>query len=177
MKKICSMTSAVIFASSLLAACGGGGGESSTTELQGKWIASTDGNPAGDACGLTSSGKPGERYTITFNVASYAHKSEYCTIISGNKGTYTATHTASGTFHIGEVTVQSEHPAGRLRALDLMSSRTAFTSYNLVGNTLHIALPSASFDGSARDKRAFHISSFYDPVSKSMVDNPAYLKQ
>ena len=119
MKKIYSMT--VFFVSSLLSACGGGGGDSSTTELQGKWLASTDGNPTGDSCGLTSSGQLGQRFTLIFDMDRYTHKTESCLIVSGNKGTYQVTHTVSGAFYIGEVTVQATDPAARMRALDLQS--------------------------------------------------------
>lgn len=175
MKQICSMT--MFFVTSLLAACGGGGGDSSTTELQGKWLASTDGNPTGDSCGLTSSGQLGQRLTLTFDMDRYTHKTESCMIVSGNKGTYQATHTVSGTFYIGEVTVQAADPAARMRALDLQSSRNVYTSYSLASNTLHIAGPYESHDGSERNKRAHRIASFYDATSKSMVDNPAYLRQ
>lgn len=175
MKKICSIT--MFFVTSLLAACGGGGGESSTTELQGKWLASTDGNPTGDSCGLTSSGQPGQRMTLTFDRDRYSHKTESCMIVSGNKGTYLQSHNVSGTFYIGEVTVQSNDPATRMRALDLQSSRNVYTSYSLAANTLHIAGPYLSHDGSDRSKRAHRIASFYDDASKSTIDNPAYLKQ
>jgi len=177
MKKICSMISAVFLVSSMLAACGGGGGTSSTTELHGTWVASTDGNPTGDTCGLTLSGQPGERFTATFDSNRYTHKSESCLIISGNKGTYITSHNASGTFSVGDVTVDSNNPALRLRALDLMSSTTIYTAYNVTSNTLHIALPDETHNGATRDKRASRIAAFYDSVSGAIVENPAYIKQ
>jgi hypothetical protein len=177
MKKICSITSAMFLVSSMLAACGGGGGNSSTTELHGTWVASTDSNPTGDTCGLTPSGQPGERFTATFDGNRYTHKSESCLIITGNKGSYIAAHSVSGTYYVGDITLESSNPAMRLRALDLMSSTTIYTSYNISSNTLHIALPDQTHNGVTRDKRASRITSYYDPASDSIIANPAYNKQ
>lgn len=177
MKKICSITSAMFLVSSMLAACGGGGGTSSTTELHGTWVASTDSNPTGDTCGLTPSGQPGERFTATFDGNRYTHKSESCLIITGNKGSYVASHNVSGTFYVGDVTLESSNPALRLRALDLMSSTTIYTSYNVTSNILHIALPDQMHNGVTRDKRASRIASYYDSQSNSIIENPAYIKQ
>jgi hypothetical protein len=188
-KKNLSTISAIVCLSSILAACGGGGGNgpanssagpsSSTvaTELEGTWIASTDDNTTGSACGLTSSGALGERFTVTFNMNRYTHKSESCVILIGNKGSYLLTDTASGTFSTGDIVLSSTDPTMQMRALDLISSTTAYTSYNLVSNKLRIALPFQTYDGSTREKRAFQIATFYDPASKTLIVNPTYIKQ
>jgi hypothetical protein len=176
---------AIVSLSSVLAACGGGGGgapgglssTATASELEGAWIAATDNNLAGTSCGLTSSGIPGERFTVTFNANRYTYTAENCIIISGNKGSYLPANSTSGTFHIGDVTLSSNDPSSQMRALDLISSTTFYTSYNLVSNKLHIALPFQNFDGTSRDKRAFQIATFYDTASRSLIVNPTFIKQ
>ena len=123
------------------------------------------------------SGAPGERFTLTFNMNRYTYKAESCLILSGNKGSYMLSDSASGTFSIGDVTQASSDLTQQMRALDIISSNTTYTSYNLVSNQLHIALPFQTYDGSTRDKRAFQIATYYDPASKSLITNPVYIKQ
>jgi len=188
MRENLSKTSAIVILSSLLAACGGGGGGSTTastplssattaSELEGTWVAATDNNYTGTACGLTSSGAPGERLTVTFNMNRYTYKSETCLILSGNKGGYMLSDTATGTFSIGDIVLSSADPTAQMRALDLISSKTVYTSYNLVSNQLHIAGPFQSYDGTTREKRAFQIATYFDTTSRSMVVNPTFVKQ
>jgi len=169
----------------VLSACGGGGsngagntsGATTVSELEGTWIAATDSNYTGTSCGLTASGTPGERLTITFNLNRYTVKSESCAIVLGNKGSYILADTASGTFSIGDIVVTSSDPTAQMRALDLMGTTTIYTSYNLMGNQLHVALPFQTYDGSARDKRAFQIATFLDPATKQLVVNPTFVRQ
>ena len=169
-----------------LSACGGGGGSSgaagtsgvtTASELEGTWIAATDSNYTGTSCGLTASGAPGERLTVTFNLNRYTYKSETCAIVLGNKGSYILADTVSGTFSIGDIVLASSDPTAQMRALDLMGNTTSYTSYNLVGNQLHVALPFQTYDGSTRDKRAFQIATFLDPATKQLVVNPTFVKQ
>lgn len=177
---------AVVSLSWVLAACGGGGSDdasggpsssSATSELEGTWVAATDNNLTGTGCGLTASGVPGERFTVTFNANRYTYKAENCLIITGNKGSYLLDNSTSGTFHIGDITLSSNDSSSQMRALDLISSTTVYTSYNLVANKLHIALPFQGYDGSSRDKRAFQIATFYDTASRTLIVNPTFIKQ
>lgn len=181
-----AVVAAVVALSSALTACGGGGsadpagasqGTTIASELEGTWIAATDNNFVGTSCGLTTSGAPGQRLTVTFNANRYTYKAENCVIITGNKGSYLLADTTSGTFHIGDIVLSSADPSAQMRALDLMSSTTAYTSYNLVSNKLHIAMPFQGYDGTSRDKRAFQIASYYDPATRSLVVNPTFIKQ
>jgi hypothetical protein len=175
----------IISLSAALVACGGGGGGAPgspastviSSELEGTWIAATDNNLTGTSCGLTSSGAPGERFTVTFNANRYTYTAENCLIISGNKGSYLLNSSTSGTFFIGDIVLASNDPSAQMRALDLISSTTVYTSYNLVSNKLHIALPFQNFDGTSRDKRAFQIATFYDPASRSLIVNPTFIRQ
>lgn len=189
MRENLSRINAIVILSSILAACGGGGGGGSTTagstssnattatELEGTWVAATDNNYTGTACGLTSSGAPGERQTVTFNMNRYTYKSETCLIVSGNKGGYMLSDTETGTFSIGDVVQSSTDPTAQMRALDLISSKTIYTSYNLVSNQLHIAGPFQNYDGTTRDKRAFQIATYFDTASRSLIVNPTFVKQ
>ena len=171
----------------LLAGCGGGGSDGAATttaattlksELEGVWIASTDNHPTGSTCGLTSSGAYGERFTVNFNENRFTQKSEKCLILSGsNKGSYLLDASSSGTFAIGDISLQSSDPSMQMRALDMISMSTYYTSYNLVGKNLHIASPFQSYDGTSRDKRAFQIATTFDPTTRSLVSNPTYVKQ
>lgn len=173
----------VLALSAFLTACGGGGSASSpsgattASELEGTWIAATDNNLTGTGCGLTSSGTPGQRFTVTFSANRYDYKAEACVILTGNKGSYLLTDSTSGTFSIGGVILTSTDPSQQMRALDLISSTTVYTSYNLVLNKLHIALPFQNFDGTTRDKRAFQIATFYDTTTRTLVVNPTFIKQ
>jgi len=176
---------AIVSLSAALASCGGGGGGTSggpsssaaTSELEGTWIAATDNNLTGTGCELTSLGVPGERFTVTFDANRYSYKAEKCLIINGNKGTYVLADSTSGTFHIGDIILSSNDSLSQMRALDLISSNTVYTSYNLVANKLHIALPFQGYDGSSRDKRAFQIATFYDTASRTLIVNPTFVKQ
>lgn len=188
MRENLSKTSAIVILSSFLAACGGGGGGSTTasstlssattaSELEGTWVAATDNKYTGTTCGLTPSGAPGERLTITFNMNRYTYKSETCAILSGNTGGYILSEIDTGTFSIGDIVLSSADPTAQMRALDLMSSKTIYTSYNLVSNQLHIAGPFQSNDGTTREKRAFQIATYFDTASHAMVVNPTFVKQ
>jgi hypothetical protein len=64
-----------------------------------------------------------------------------------------------------------------MRALDLVSSTTTYTSYNLVSNRLHIAFPFQTYDGTTREKRAFQIATFYEAASRTLIANPTFIKQ
>jgi hypothetical protein len=182
-----SKASAIVTLTLLLAACGGGGDSttaggtlsSATTasELEGTWVAATDNNYSGTTCGLASSGAPGERLTMTFNMNRYTYKSETCSILSGNKGGYMLSDIATGTFSIGNIVLSSADPTAQMRALDLISSKTFYTSYNLVSNQLHIAGAFQSHDGTTRENRAFQIATYLDTASRTLIVNPTFVKQ
>lgn len=182
MKKVISLVAIALS----LAACGGGGDGGSgpvsppqpvKTALEGTWIAATDGRMTGSACGLSPSGAIGERETVTFTGNSYTYKAESCVILTGNTGGYISTDSANGTFAIGEITLQSADPSTQMTALDLMSKTTSYTSFNITANKLHIAGPFQTFDGKTREKRAFQIASYFDTVSRKLVNNVAFVKQ
>lgn len=185
---------ATLSLSILLTACGGGGGGGGGNgnegqansqvpspvvagELEGTWVSATDGNATGDTCGLTASGERGYRRTLTFNANRYSVKEESCLILSGNKGSYFQMGSGTGTFSTGAVTTESSDPTVRMRALDLISSETFYTSYNLVSNKLRIAGPFQTYDGTTREKRAFQIATYYDSASRTLIENPTYIKQ
>jgi len=170
-----------------LVGCGGGGSSDSgsvapapapsKTVLEGTWIAASDSHPTGSACGLSLSGAPGTRQTVTFAANTYAYKLESCIILTGNTGGYVMTDNVSGTFLIGGINVQSSDPTAQMTALDLISQTTSYTSFNISGSNLHIAGPFQEFDGSTPAKRAFQINSFFDPVSGKLIDNATFIKQ
>lgn len=169
---------------SILAGCGGGGGGSSSdtatngvSELEGTWVAASDKRFTGGSCGLTPSGARGERTTLTFNMNRYTFKEEECVIFTGNTGAYLTTDSGSGTFTIGGITRTSTDASSQLRALDLVSGKTIYTSYNLTGSSLRVAIPFQTYDGSSRDKRAFQIGSYYDTTSRTLVSAPEFLRQ
>jgi hypothetical protein len=168
----------------LLAACSdrvAGNGVAPTQvdahELEGTWIAGPEGNAAGEACVLGPPGTTGLRSTITFSGNRWMQKHEMCIIPSGTKGYYVEMSSAGGTFSIGDITVASPDPAARLRALDLVSRKTSYTSYSLVGNQLHIASAFGTHDSTTPEKRAVQVGTHYSPVFKQVVENPAYVKQ
>jgi hypothetical protein len=170
---------------STLTGCGGGDDGSSSsaarpstaTELEGTWVAATDGRTTGGACGLNSSGSRGERTTIAFNMNRFTYKEEDCIIIGGgNTGSYFETSSASGTFTIGDIVRTSSDPGSQLRALDLITSPTVYTSYNLTAGKLTVAIPFQTYDGTTRDKRAFQTGTYYDTVSRTLISAPVFTK-
>jgi hypothetical protein len=168
----------------LLAACSdrvAGNGAAPTPvdahELEGTWVAGPEGNAAGKACVLGPPGATGLRSTITFSGNRWMQKDEMCIIPSGTKGYYVEMGSEGGTFSIGDITVASSDPAARLRALDLVTRKTSYTSYSLVANQLHIASAFGTHDGTTREKRAVQVGIHYNPVFKQVVENPAYVRQ
>lgn len=167
----------------LLAGCGGSGTDSQNTsatkvsELEGTWIAATDRKYTGGACGLDLQGNRGERTTITFSANRFSYKEEACVILTGNTGSYLATDSVEGTFAIGGITQTSSDPNAQMRALDLIASPPVYTSYNLVGNKLRIAIPFQTYDGTTRERRAFQIGSYLDTTTRKLVSAPEFIKQ
>lgn len=181
MKKLGYAVAAAILVS--MAGCGGGGSGTGTTsapavtELEGVWVASTDNHPTGGTCGLTSTGAYGERVTLTFSGNSFTYKYEPCLIISGNTGAYSVPETHSGTFSIGGISTTAADPANQLRALDLISSPSVYTSYNVIGNKLTVAIAFQTYDGTTPAKRAFQTGSYYDTVTRKLISAPVFTKQ
>ena len=181
MKKIgCAVAVASLIS---LAGCGGGGsgvGASSApavTELEGVWIASTDNHPTGGSCGLNATGQYGERVTLTFSGNSFTYKYEQCLIVSGNTGAYSIPESHTGTFVIGGISTTAADPANQLRALDLISAPPVYTSYNLTGNKLTVAIAYQTYDGTTPAKRAFQTGSYYDTVTRKLITAPVFTKQ
>lgn len=170
----------------IIAGCGGGGGGGSSsaassgsvaTELEGTWVAASDRRFIGGACGLDSSGARGQRTTLTFNINRYSFKEESCVILSGNSGSYFETESGSGTFAIGDITRTGSGPSDQLRALDLISAKTIYTSYNITAGRLRIAIPFQTYDSTSRDRRAFQTGSYYDSASRTLVSTPEFTRQ
>lgn len=174
--------SIVLLLAVLIIGCGGGGGGGdttpTTTELEGKWVYSSDGHPTGGACGLDAHGGYGERETITFNYNKYTYKYEACVILSGNTGGYIETDSGTGTFVIGDIVLyDSTYPEYQTTAIDFTSQTTTYTAYNQTNNNLHIAIPHPPLDGTTPEKRAISTAIFWDSASQSLVTNPAFVKQ
>lgn len=174
----------LILCAALLSACGGGGGDGDTqvastgpSELEGTWIYASDNRRTGGTCGLDVSGTPGVRETLTFIGGQFTSKNEVCVILLGNQGSYIQNKQGSGTFSIGDVFVQSTTPSLQLRAIDLNVSPTFYTSFNVTGSLLKLAVPTQDADGSTSGKRSYQTASQLDPVTKKLIQTPVYTKQ
>jgi hypothetical protein len=141
----------------VLAGCGGGGsgGQPSSdtqfadvTELEGKWVYSSDGHITGAGCGRDASGELGSRVTYTFTKNKYVIHLESC-MGSGAVPQYVFMSGRAGDFVIGGSFTDNGAPGYQLRALDLLDSHgNRYTSYQLQENRLTLASKSdAGHDG------------------------------
>ena len=169
----------------LLSACGGGGGDgdgpqgSSTiqTQLDGTWIYASDNRRIGGVCGLDVSGTPGTRITLTFSGNQFTSKQEVCVIFQGNQGSYVQNEQDFGTFAIGDIFVESATPSLQMRAIDLNVSPTFYTSFNVTGALLKLAVPTQDADGSTPGNRSYSTSAQFDTITKKLIQTPVYTKQ
>lgn len=174
-----------LFAAFALSACGGGGDDGGGAqgssagpgELEGTWIYASDNRRTGGTCGLDVSGTPGVRITLKFTGDQFTSKQEVCVILLGNQGSYIQNEQGSGSFSIGDVFVQSTTPSLQMRAIDLNVSPTFYTSFNVTGLLLKLAVDTQDADGSTAAKRSYSTSAQYDPVTKKLIQTPVYTKQ
>jgi hypothetical protein len=167
----------VCLAIGILAGCGGGGSGGTpnsdtqiaeVTELEGKWVYSSDGHPTGAGCGRDANGELGNRVTYTFTNNKYVIHLESCIGTGVNAG-YVFMSGRAGEFLIGGSFTGPDAPGYQLRTLDLLDTHgNRYTSYSLEQNRLILASKSdAVHDGRSPGTRQV---GFENPPS-------AFLKQ
>lgn len=181
-----------------LAGCGGGGSggssspsinASSKTELEGTWVYSTGSHLTGSTCGLDYAGNPEVRTTYVFSNANVTSQDESCIILpptingiatgsTGNSGSFLKNPASAGTFTIGNVYLTSATDNYKELNVTSAAGTTLYTGYamNASGTQFKLALPNASHDGSAPDKRDLVAGDIYQP-GVGLVVQPIFVKQ
>jgi hypothetical protein len=160
----------------LLAACGGGGSEESPskTELEGTWIYSGYSRTDFSKCRTDLPGKD-VSFKIVFSLNKYQLYERTCLTVptldpktgslnSGFIGSFIEfpAPDIEGKFSIGGIYVHSNDPRYQMRAIDLISSTTTYSSYNLTGDDLTFATPYLERDGSTPSLRMTNTASTKD---------------
>ncbi len=148
-----------------LSACGGGGSDGATsdkTELEGRWAYASGGHTTGGTCGLDVHGGYEERDTLIFTGSKVSGIKELCAIASGNTGAFIQTNTYAGTFVLGGVYLT--YGGVSYKTIDVTTTTTQYSGYNLNGDKLKLAQIAFGNDGSTPAKRINGVELTGQPV-------------